>query len=137
MKVRTGFVSNSSSSSFVALVEKEAHEQALQSLPELYRELILENGLEEVTFCGISCISVHGNTHDEGANINGEEMPALEEWNHDLCRPENNKRFLDAEGCPLTHDGEVLEGSRHLVGEYWGAIEKLPEGKRHIKGQDF
>jgi hypothetical protein len=40
MKIRTGFVSNSSSSSFVMLATVENHEKALESLNDLQRAII-------------------------------------------------------------------------------------------------
>lgn len=135
MKFRTGFVSNSSTSSFVAIIAKEAHEQAFQSLPQLYQELLREIGFTEYLFCGVQCISVHGYICDEGASINGQEVEQAEGWDWDADEVTTNKRFFDEEGEPLAHNGEILEGGRHLVNEYEAAIEQLPETKRHIGGK--
>lgn len=40
MKIRQGFVSNSSSSSFLMLVDREQHEEALRKLTRLHKEVV-------------------------------------------------------------------------------------------------
>lgn len=63
MKVRNGFVSNSSSSSFVALVPKAEWSNIIVGLSDLEMAAI-ETLIKNKTFCGIDCIeykSMSGN----------------------------------------------------------------------------
>ena len=56
MKTRAGFVSNSSSSSFVLVTTKENHERALAELPPIVR-LVVNSIASEVKFLGRECIA--------------------------------------------------------------------------------
>jgi hypothetical protein len=72
MKTRNGFVSNSSSSSFVCVVRKEDHEKILSELSEKEKSLI--SGLfKESSFAGIPVV-LRGDLTDPGGcsvDING------------------------------------------------------------------
>lgn len=70
MKVRNGFVSNSSSSSFVIAVKKEVHEEVLKQLTE-YDKDIIEQMAEKDTIFGtdvytIGALDVHGDCYSFG-----------------------------------------------------------------------
>ena len=56
MKIRNGFVSNSSSSSFVMLVTKEAHEKALKELTA-YQKAVIDKITYEETLFGREAVS--------------------------------------------------------------------------------
>jgi hypothetical protein len=55
MKIRNGFVSNSSSSSFIALVPKDSWEKLMTTKSEI-EIAALETMITEKKFCGIECI---------------------------------------------------------------------------------
>jgi len=94
MKIRKGFVSNSSSSSFVLVTTKENHEKALETLNEVEREIIGILTGEEKVF-GKVCVvfdelTVHGDSSNDLENL---EIPeALREKCEDLY-----DAFFDAE----------------------------------------
>ena len=50
MKIRTGFVSNSSSSSFIIITSKENHERVLKDLHPFYQEVIKIMSVEKNFF---------------------------------------------------------------------------------------
>ncbi len=67
MKVRNGFVSNSSSSSFVIAVKKDVHEKVLKQLTE-YEKDVIEQIAEKDTIFGIDVytigdLDVHGDCY--------------------------------------------------------------------------
>jgi len=64
MKIRTGFVSNSSSSSFVAVVDKEAYEQMKSTLGPMALAVLEELGVGQTKAFGRDCVIyevMHGN----------------------------------------------------------------------------
>ena len=130
MKIRTSFVSNSSTSSFVAIVEKQAHEEALKTLPTIYQELLMGTGFKEKDFCGVNCIASKGYGGGDGIyTINGFELPNREEWDCELNKQVENESLQDDDGNPL-------EGGWELYNAYQEALEKLPPEKCHIDGED-
>jgi hypothetical protein len=60
MKTRNGFVSNSSSSSFVIVTSKDEHEKALKKLSEEQKSLI-ENSFSEDKKLGLVMFAYHKN----------------------------------------------------------------------------
>jgi hypothetical protein len=58
MKVRTGFVSNSSSSSFVIMTTKKNHDEVLSKLTEFHKKVVEAIGIKEFKFCDIDCVAV-------------------------------------------------------------------------------
>lgn len=52
MKTRKGFVSNSSSSSFVIIIEKEEYERALETVHPYIKAVVLAVGMSEDKFAG-------------------------------------------------------------------------------------
>ncbi len=64
MKIRSGFVSNSSSSSFMAVVEKDAFEQMKKTLSPMALAVLNEIGVNNTQAFGKDCIVyevMHGN----------------------------------------------------------------------------
>jgi hypothetical protein len=55
MKIRQGFVSNSSSSNFVIVTDKENHQYTLRSLPEFVRAVVDSLEGKKVKFLGKDC----------------------------------------------------------------------------------
>ena len=56
MKVRTGFVSNSSSSSFVAVIEKQAFDTAMEETHPYFKKVIETVGFEVKPFVGTKVV---------------------------------------------------------------------------------
>jgi len=68
MKIRTGFVSNSSSSSFIVAVRKTTHDEAMKKLSPKYQEIIGKMVEFESAF-GIE-LAVHGCFSDASGHSN-------------------------------------------------------------------
>jgi hypothetical protein len=66
MKVRTGFVSNSSSSSFMCVVGKEAFEQAMKELHPFVQWRIKQWSGHEKTMMGQPFLTFFGTIYTEG-----------------------------------------------------------------------
>ena len=68
MKIRKGFVSNSSSSSFILMIPKESFKEWEESLSKIEKELLETAGYqEEKTILGIECIEIsRALGHDQG-----------------------------------------------------------------------
>jgi hypothetical protein len=86
MKIRTGFVSNSSSSSFVLIVEKNHFEEMIAKAHPFTQALVAECGapvqvlgVEAVRFNGYD---EHGENWLEGVSVDyhGEPYPTDDEW---------------------------------------------------------
>ena len=78
MKIRTGFVSNSSSSSFVIAVRKEAHEEALKQLTKYEKAIINDIAREDKIF-DIEVFIIGDMTDMGGNSWTFEEFPIYEE----------------------------------------------------------
>lgn len=64
MKVRTGFVSNSSSSSFICLISEEAYKKVLERLNSKDRYMV-EKVAKTTKWCDIPARSVHWYSEDD------------------------------------------------------------------------
>ena len=56
MKIRQGFVSNSSSSSFFVLISKEKHEQLLAQMHPYVASVLKALGAQQIKFLGHECL---------------------------------------------------------------------------------
>jgi hypothetical protein len=97
MKTRDGFVSNSSSSSFVAIISKDAFDLALSEAHPYIQAVVEAMGKQESTFMGnqvvtMGTMDMHGSSTFEYLDINydtenspmpeedGEEINAYTAW---------------------------------------------------------
>jgi len=78
MKIRNGFVSNSSSSSFVIAVKKDVHEKVLKQLTE-YEKDVIEQIAEKDTIFGIDVYTVSDMTDMDGNSWTFGDLPINEE----------------------------------------------------------
>lgn len=80
MKTRNGFVSNSSSSSFIALVPKDEWSNIIATLNPI-EMIFVEKLTDDISFCGIDCVEygyVNGN-YDTFEFIDWEEEQKVAE----------------------------------------------------------
>jgi len=105
MKTRQGFVSNSSSSSFVCWTTIELAEQALRQMSTEEQELVRDN----LVCDSLSGIKVCGYSHGDGGNgsfVNGDEdysediWHVLQDWHHKV-------KSLGVKDAMLTHEVDL------------------------------
>ena len=73
MKIRTGFVSNSSSSSFVLIVKKELHDKVFETLNK-YEKYVIEAVSHEATVFGLPAIEIGDMTDMNGYSYTFEDL---------------------------------------------------------------
>jgi CRISPR/Cas system CSM-associated protein Csm4 (group 5 of RAMP superfamily) len=90
LKIRNGFVSNSSSSSFVMVVHRATHNEAMRRLPENYRK-IMEQAVEFKTAMGTE-LAVFWNFSDAGGNSN--YSGSLNYWDYANVKENEHEEYL-------------------------------------------
>jgi len=110
MKIRSGFVSNSSSSSFVIIVAKDVHDKALAdpSVTDYFRAVI-EAIMDKNKIFGVDCYSVGNMEGMSGYSTlfgEGHEMEVN-------VRPNQDEE---------THPGDILWIYKSLVRDNGGAV---------------
>jgi len=116
MKIRYGFVSNSSSSSFILVVSVEDHCVALNSLSSLDQRMM------QSVLCGIKPTQI-GNT--QVMVITGGDYE--EGWNR------GNLQDYEAESFGFTNDYDDWDKAREFWENYVAAI---PQNKYHYEWKD-
>jgi hypothetical protein len=79
MKIRQGFVSNSSSSSFCVVLTKKDYEKAVASLTEDQQKLVKEHEPESKIIGGINIVMFTGGRTEESVDLNGEWFSVCDE----------------------------------------------------------
>ena len=117
MKVRNGFVSNSSSSSFVCITTLENHQRAIQNVHPYTREVLKQVKFEEKDFLGHKVIFI------------GDIMDAVSGYHFlDDVKVKNEKKFVKIPSCPESPDEAMYEyyeelkkdGKDKVFYEYFG-----------------
>jgi len=90
MKTRLGFVSNSSSSSFCLIVEKEAYKRKLEEVHPYVKAVIEAMAKKEVKFMGHEAVMI-GTWSDRGGCDNFEDLEVIydgekpkNKWNEEM-----------------------------------------------------
>ncbi len=118
MKIRTGFVSNSSTSSFVVITTKENHERVLKDMHPFHQEIIKTltkeiNFLEKDMLYSMELSDAGGYSH-----LFGEESPAQE--------------IIDNYEGELPEDWDEEEGLYNASELHDSYIEKLKENPKEV-----
>lgn len=94
MKIRMGFVSNSSSSSFVLVVELNWFRECLKEASEYSQHVVKAAGIDLMNVLGIPCVIMEGWATSEETHLTEiEKHPSeLKYWDH-----ENNEWFVDSD----------------------------------------
>lgn len=117
MKIRNGFVSNSSSSSFTMIVDKELHDKVMEVLTHSYFKKVLSSISYEFNAFGKNLIE----TSYTNGNYSTFEYDRIEPDDENNL-PENWNEWNGYYGCPE-------EG---VCNEYFDTIKKLdPDKKGH------
>lgn len=118
MKIRTGFVSNSSSSSFVALMSKEKYDELISKMDDPLHRAVVEELSSETTFMGKECVKysyMSGNysylEYMSEADIFERAAELAEEMGVDFCA-EDRKLW---EASPWSHKGDLVDGNDDSV----------------------
>lgn len=69
MKIRQGFVSNSSTSSFVLVIEKEWYEECLSEATEYSQHVVKETRPELMDVLGIPCMVIEGWAESDSTSL--------------------------------------------------------------------
>lgn len=121
MKTRFGFVSNSSSSSFVCVMDKNTYDNIIGKFPAQFQNVIDEMSREEnfmgnkVILLGWGC----GNA-DSFDYVEFNEETAKEELKICNLSDEEKEKITDEYG----DDGSLIYGLRELFDEYIGQASK-------------
>lgn len=84
MKIRTGFVSNSSSSSFVVVTTKENYEKCLNEADQLTKDIVKAIGYEKETIFGRDCYVISSWNDASGSGAIGNVDVEDPEFESDL-----------------------------------------------------
>ena len=97
MKIRNGFVSNSSSSSYVIVCSEKAHKKALEALHPYYQKWLENLHAEKQKFAGLSVrvVNVTFYTEDEEPmEWDGEYPKGAMVWDGDYCEDDVEKKTV-------------------------------------------
>lgn len=132
MKTRNGFVSNSSSSSFVLVAEKEVFEKVWEKAHPYVKAMASKGMFLDVDFGDTPCVIAHGETHSEDSPI-------------DYLSSDYDGEILDTNGNPVKKGRKTLkmqdfEDNYGLVYEYEimtmeNALSVLAQGIMKMNGK--
>jgi hypothetical protein len=135
MKIRSGFVSNSSSSSFLAIIKKDDYEKILKDLGPLAQATIEYTGASNKKFAGQDCIlhyHITGNYNSfEGANVENIRNRAQE-----LAREQ--KVSLPAECTEEGYWEDFIWGNVYeVLSDFTDKVDELEKKGKAISHGDY
>jgi len=83
MKIRSGFVSNSSSSSFIALIEPESFKELKESLNDLEKEVLEKLETDKVKLSGKNYIQFYSYVGEDWVGFEYDELSYIAEEDED------------------------------------------------------
>jgi hypothetical protein len=128
MKIRTSFVSNSSSSSFVLVVPQKTHEEVLSALTEDQREVVSTYEFDYHNFLGNDVVSLEATSYEDGISIKRKSDNVKILWQQ--VYPDKPFNAQDAE-----YDCGLLEQELKQLYAYVNAATKA--GKDHLYFKEY
>ena len=122
MKLRTGFVSNSSSSSFVVLTTKENHDAVMAKMDD-YAKVVVASVMEEKKFAGIPCVQTVNHFGNYGVDF----------WNNHIIKWDRTKELPEDY---IDNETDIYATRMAAVKKYHKALEENSDAV-FATGMDF
>ena len=135
MKIRAGFVSNSSSSSFLAVVKKDDYDKALKNLGPLSQAVCEYANITSSKFAGEDCI-LHYHTTGEYSTFDNAHVDKVRDRAMEIAREQ--KTSLSSECYEEGHwEDFICESMNEIVEEFEKKMVELEKDGKAITHGDY